>query len=356
MKKYKKYMDGVQVSDTLRRRLKELKAPPKPAAWKRYGAAAAALVLVFGLGGYGLHYYDTVVGERLFLDAIRPGGRETDLDLVPEGPAGAVDPAEKTLGGYEYRGEDGTIQYCVLPRIEYGAVTAGEQKISMDWAIAEGASERELTGEEITALLGGAEVVSQQLDWDGYKLSGRVWERPDGSLLIAFLGGWAGPLDHFEFSVMEGGLPPACVAYAESVTQEVRGLTVIADKHDGEHGCGRRVSFMKENYGYRFDLTSTDPEGAELLVSRLVCRVADRGLNLTGGTFTCDSCGGTFPAGTAHDDPDGLAPEEGGVPKTAYDPGAGQYGPVSVSPAVDVCGTPEEAPWPEENTPDNFTD
>ena len=55
MKKYKEYMDGVTVSDTLHEKLRHLEQPKKkPQVWKKYGAMAAALVLVLGLGGWGL--------------------------------------------------------------------------------------------------------------------------------------------------------------------------------------------------------------------------------------------------------------------------------------------------------------
>ena len=55
MKRYSDYMDKIEVSDTLHQRLVELEPPKKrPAAWKKYGGLAAALVLVAGVGAWGL--------------------------------------------------------------------------------------------------------------------------------------------------------------------------------------------------------------------------------------------------------------------------------------------------------------
>lgn len=53
MRNYKKYMDGVEVSPELHERLSHLTPAKGPAPWKKYGAMAAALVLVVGGGGFG---------------------------------------------------------------------------------------------------------------------------------------------------------------------------------------------------------------------------------------------------------------------------------------------------------------
>lgn len=114
------------------------------------------------------------------------------------------------------------------------------------------------------------------LDWSAYELTGWAAWYADGSFWGAYLQGYKGPMDHFEFAVTAGNLPPTCFAFAGSVEQEIWGLTVTADKYDGKDGCSRRVSFMKDGYGYRFDLTATgEPEDAERLVSRAVTWVAN---------------------------------------------------------------------------------
>lgn len=307
MKRYKRYMDGVRASDTLRQRLRELKAPGKrPVPWKKYGSIAAALVLVLGLGAWGLgksgglkalaaHFQPAAVLEIV---------DDPTIDIAMVDSNDLPEPGQKTLGGYEVMitesGCEQMVSYYILPYIEYGEVGGVQGQIAVDWDIPPGATRRELTRDEIAALLGGEDAVDTHLDWGGYELTGWAAWYEDGSFWGAYLQGYQGPLDHFEFAVTAGQLPPTCIAHAESVTQEVRGLTVTADKYDGEHGCDRRVSFLKGDYGCRFDLTSTDAEQAELLVSRLVCHIADRGLALT---YTCSNCGHTFPFGAPHNDP-----------------------------------------------------
>lgn len=318
MKKYKEYMDNVRASDTLHQRLLGLEASGKrPVPWKRYGTMAAALALVVGLGAWGLSRggWDAVAANYKPDANAEPGIPDVDFpeiahELTPDialvEPGDVAEPGEKTIGGYEVisgSGENAIATYYVLPYIDYGGMkpsAASSTQVAADWDIPQGAVRRDLTQDEIITLLGGDDAVATHLDWGAYELTGRAWEWPDGCILLACIYGYAGPLDHFEFSIMDGELPPTCIAYPESVTQEVRGLTVTADKYDGEHGCDRRVSFMKDGCGYCFDLTSTDAGQAELLVSRLVCRVADKGMPLA---YTCDLCGNTFPVGTFHNDP-----------------------------------------------------
>lgn len=344
MKRYQKFMDGVKPSDTLGQRLRALKEPKKKPAWTKYGAMAATLVLVCGLGWYGLDYWQAVVSRQRYLE----GAQVYHTEGVPAQPG---------AGTYEYddpRFEGmGVVSYIVLPGIDYGSSNeAAEQKIAMDWAIQEGAVERELTQEEIVGLLGGQDVVSVHLDWDSYELSGRIWEQSDGSILMVLLGGYQGPMDHFEFSVMDGQLPPTCIAHENSVTQEVQGLIVTADKYDGEHGCDRRVSFMKGDIGYRFDLTSTDAQQAERLVSRLVRCVADERLALWTldpkvETYTCPTCGEVFPVGDekahAHSFPGVGEPNwDDGAPAVSAQPGytcpeCGETVPAGVSHDCAMC-------------------
>lgn len=375
MKKYMEYMDSVRASDTLHQRLLGLEAAGKrPTPWKRYGAVAAALALVVGLGGYGMHYYNTMVNPRgdKFLEATLAFDPEVHPDIAVVEPGDVAEPKEKTLGGYEITSGSGSsamVTHYILPYIEYGTVEAAQGKITLDWALGEGYTEGPVSREDIAALLGGEDVLSDHLDWGGYELFGWRYDRADGTPGLIMLSGYKGELDHFEFSLMYGELPPTCIAYPDSVTQEIRGLTVTADKFDGGRGCDRRVSFMKDDWGYRFDVTATDARQAELLVSRLVCRIADQGVTCPDwdGGYTCSNCGQFVPAGEKHShtfvgegeipefvpdyDPtyeDGLPGYDSNCPYCAdgtvhthpYDPA----GPVSVSDAPaaseEICGYP----------------
>lgn len=308
MKRYQKFMDGVKPSDTLGQRLRALKEPKKKPAWTKYGAMAAALVLVCGLGWYGLDYWQGMNRQR-FLERAQlyhPEG----VSAQP-GPGESVEPAAtKFAGRYEVAGDGMTASY-LLPYIEYGNTGLSEAQTALDWDIPQGALKGDLSRNHIVRLLGGEDVLSTHLDWDGYELSGwTAWLR-DGSFWGAYIQGYQGPLDHFEFAVTAGRLPPTCIVYPQSVEQNICGVTVIADKHDGNGACSRRVSFMKEDHGFRFDLTSTDAEQAEVLVSRLVRWVTEGGKDWTadgmaltvlgkedvlGEEFiTCNVCGQSFP-------------------------------------------------------------
>ena len=289
MKHYKSYMDRVTVSEELHNKLLGLEAPKKARApWARYAAVAACAALLVGAGVWGVGTYRQRQGAMMWGEGVGPFA---DYDPVqcaaPTMPAEAIDlapvegddiePGMKTIKGYavieEFAGGK-VAEYHVLPWIDYGTENnaAGE----LDWDIPKGATRRDLSMDEITALLGGAEAVDLHLDWSAYELTGWAAWYEDGSFWGAYLQGSKGPMDHFEFAVTSGILPPTCFGFASSVEQEIWGLTVTADKYDGKDGCSRRVSFMKDGYGYRFDLTATgEPEDAERLVSRAVTWVAN---------------------------------------------------------------------------------
>ncbi|MDE6281785.1 MAG: hypothetical protein K2M15_08390, partial [Oscillospiraceae bacterium] len=290
MKKYREYMDGVRVSDTLHQRLVGLEASGKRTIpWKRYGSMAAALALVVGLGRWWMsreEVYDPLVAY----DPVAPEIADEPVpDIALVEPGDVTEPGEKTIGGYEVisgSGENAIAAYYVLPYIEYGEADG----IALaDWDVPYGSTKRSLTQDEIIALMGGEDAVNTHLDWGGYELTGWAAWYEDGSFWGAYIFGSAGPLNRFEFAVTAGQLPPTCFGYPESVTQEIRGLTVTADKADREEHIfsrptyihDRRVSFMKDGYGYRFEMSCAGSgEPAEELVSRLVCRIAGEGLAL----------------------------------------------------------------------------
>lgn len=294
MRQYKSYMDHVKVSGDLHRRLAELEGPGKrPVPWVKYASLAAALALVCGLGVWGLGKVPGGPGQlaACFMPTVAPelGGLD-EPDIALEEPGDAAQPGMRTLGGYEVA-EDGAAAYYVLPYIEYGE----EQGVEMplDWDVPPGAVKRELTQEDIAALLGGEDVLADHLAWGvQYVLTGWAAWYEDSSFWGAYINGimpnyGAAPRE-FEFALTAGQMPPTCIAYPGSVEQNIGGVTVTADKSDWEEPWGpstyevheRRVSFMKGNYGYRFEVSSGDPELAEELVSRLVRWVIDSGVAL----------------------------------------------------------------------------
>lgn len=306
MKKYVEYMGSVSVSDTLHQRLLALESYQKRPAWMKYGAMAAALLLVAGLGAWGIRQgMHTASGQCYVYDSLPDTGFpeiadnfQPDIDIAPVEPGDAADDFP-VLGGYEViygSGADAIVSYHVLPYIEYG--DTGGVEVCLDWDVPMGAVKKDLTQEEIVALMGGEDAVNTHLDWGMYALTGWAAWNADGSFWGAYIDGvlvyYGGPGNQFEFAVTANQLPPTCFGYPNSVTQEIRGLTVTADKCDREVNrdsytwniCERRVSFMKDNCGYRFEMSSASAEAAEEMVSRLVARIADKGLALD--TLTSD--------------------------------------------------------------------
>ena len=116
MKRYLDYMDHITVPDTLHEKLSGLKPPAKRPVWKKYGAAAAALVLAVGVGAFGLTRLAgpsaPTAGEQI------PEVGEPDIALEESAAPGAQTP---TLGGYEVQ-EGEVVSYYMLPYLEYGTV------------------------------------------------------------------------------------------------------------------------------------------------------------------------------------------------------------------------------------------
>lgn len=289
MRQYKDYMDRVKVSDTLHQRLLGLEAAGKrPVPWKKYGAMAAALILVCALGAWAA---GRLPGGGSYQLALVPGPEpETDVkpDIAPEGPGGVAEPGEKALGSYDVA-RDGVTAHYILPYIEYGE--AQGSGTALDWDVPPGSVKRDLTQEEIAALMGGEDVLSDHLAWgEEYALSGWAAWYGDGSFWGAYINGvlpnYGGAAREFEFAVTAGQTPPTCIAYPGSVEQDIGGVTVTADKSDWEVPWGssayevheRRVSFLKGEYGFRFAFSSGDPELTEEMVSRLVRWVIDSGV------------------------------------------------------------------------------
>lgn len=279
MKDYKSYMDRVNVSEEMHEKLLNPERPvKKPVRWQKYAAAACAVLLV-GVGAFGLRTGQTPPDPGPVQCAAPSAPMESSaaIEIAPvEGDD--IEPGMRTIEGYETRetraGVDVNV-YHILPWIDYGSANNAATG-SLDWDIPTGGNRRNLTDVEIVRLLGGQDAVDLHLDWSAYELSGWWAWYEDGSFWGAYLQGCKGPMDHFEFVVTSGIMPPTDTAFGDSVEQEVWGMSVTADKYDGKDGCARRVSFMKDDYGYRFDLTATgDPEDAEKLVSRAVTWIAN---------------------------------------------------------------------------------
>ena len=306
MKRYKDYMDAVEVSDTLHEKLKNLKEPKKkPQLWKGLGAMAAVMALIVGTGvgtalwnGGGWPADNPVLWEKI-IDHFKPAAGTVapeiaDVpgpDIATEDPnAPFVDPMPG-LGGYEVVHGDVNdpntmVSYYFLPYIEYG-MAKNRSEMALDWDVPRGSTRRDLIRADIAALFGGEKTLSDHLAWGDYELSGWAAWYGDGSLWGAFINGYKGEQDRFEFAFVTGDrYPPTCIMYGDGETQGIFDLTVTAWGYDGPNGCDRRVEFLNDGCGFRFDVTAADREQAAWLVSRLVRWVATEGL--AQGALTSD--------------------------------------------------------------------
>lgn len=277
MKKYKEYMDGVTASDTLHEKLKHLTPAKKKPVWQNYAAVAAALVLVVGLGAWGAaRGRDDIYNGSVELGDPEIGQGEsmgnTEPAIVPAPVPMPNSPGMETMGGYEVQygeGKNATVAYYMLPFINYGEV---QNEMQADIALPVGVTRRDLTNDELLALLGGETNLVSHLNWVGYEVSAYAMVNRDGSLWLLGICGSKGDtgLEHFSLEVSPGQLPPSCLYYAHSELNNIWGREVYAERYDSDIGSSRRVSFMDRGYGYRFEITGTDKEAITELVSRLV--------------------------------------------------------------------------------------
>ncbi len=312
MKQYKDYMDGVTVSDTLHQRLTQLEPPAKkPAAWQKYGALAAALVLVVALGVWGLSGgRDEIERGTDTIGTTEQGTTEPALEPVPDPMPDS--PGMETMGGYEVSyGE--TVAYFMLPYIHFGQV---ENEVSADIALPVGVTRRDLTEEELLVLLGGETNLTAHLDWGGYTVSAHAMVWPDESLWLLAIHGTRGDsgYDRFVLEVMPGQLPPTCIVYPESVVNNIWEREVTASRFDTEIATTMRVSFLDEDYGYRFSVTGAADSGIDERVSRLVRWV------IVGDGLTLEAPAENMEMTTMPYDPAASSTPEGNS-TPAYDPG-----------------------------------
>ena len=313
MKKYKQYMDGVAVSDTFHQRLLNLEVPKKGTpAWTKYGAAAAALVLVLGIGAWGVGHggWDAVAAnfqpdaaESDFLymgypeiaDAAQPedaelGGPlgEPIPDIALAEPGDVVEPGMKTIGGYEVRQGD-MVTYHILPYIEYGPPSG----IAADYALAPpDGGLRDATRDDALALVGGEEALRTHLNWGECEFRGSVGFDAGGTVWMMSLWGEA---EEFAFSLelSPGRLPPTCIALPEDAYTwtEIWGVKVAGIGKAGAYGdtergvymdVSREVEFIANGVGCRLKAYGTQDGAVEELVSRFVRWAILEGLDLSG--------------------------------------------------------------------------
>ena len=310
MKRYKDYMDSLEVSDTLHAKLENLEPPQKrPAAWKRCVAAAAALVLAAGVGAWGL----SRGGWNGLMDNFRPTGDRGTLvnhfdpaigtaeagreeigepDIAYEDRTGA--PEKANGGGYEVVHGDKddpntVVSYYVLPYLNWADASAQPQT-SLDYALAPpSAICRHAAPDDVQAFAGGEQAMADHLLWDGLDWSGWFWFLEDGTPCAAGRSASGENLELY-LEVMKGGKVPSCIVFPEDSYERSTwgGIEITALKNGGymttdggvELREKREVSFLFDGVGYKLTLYADDAGRADELCARFVRYAVDGGFHL----------------------------------------------------------------------------
>lgn len=316
MRNYKKYMDGVEVSPELHERLSHLTPAKGPAPWKKYGALAAALVLVVGAGALGL--------SRLGATDAGPAAEiaEEEPDIAP-----VTDPAQlpsqqlQTNGGYEVT-EGEVVSYFMLPAIVYNDA---KDMTMADYSLAPpGSLSRTAGRSDVSALLDGADMTAHLLWDDELAWSGTVWLREEDSSPCAASLYAEGESVMFFVELMEGSAVPSCVVYPDACykTTTFQGVEITALRSPGyavkENGRelkeSRELSLMANGMGCKLTIYGTDGEQVEEMCARFARWAIVEGFDLSAlssdGAQVIDSGGES-----------GEPNDKGGADTPAYDPG-----------------------------------
>lgn len=284
MKRYFDYMDNIEVSDTLHQRLVELKTPQKRRlAWKKYGAAAAALVLVAGAGAWGL----SRGGWNAVMDSFHPTGDwgalidhfESVPDIAFEDPDGDFT-APPSGGGYEVvhggEGPDSMVSYYLLPYLNWADV---RESSMMDYTLAPpSAIHRDASLDDVQVFCVGARAMADHLLWDGLDWGGTFWFLEDGTPQAAALHAEGNGVRFF-LEVMKGGKVPSCIRLPDEYyeTSRWQGVEITAVKNGGhavidgaELNENREVGFFCDGVGYKLTLYADDADRANELCARFV--------------------------------------------------------------------------------------
>ena len=304
MKRYKDYMDTVEVSDTLHEKLKHLEEPEKkPRPWAKWGAMAAALALVAGVGTWGL----SRGGWGALMDNFHPTGDWNDLidhfdpaigtvlpeiaDIASEDPDHVTDPGMKTGGGYEVvhgdkNDPDTMVSYYFLPWLEWADASGSSM---MDYSLAPpSAVSRDASWDDVLLFTGGERAMADHLLWNGLDWGGTVWFEDDSTPCAAGLSASGEGLEFF-LEVMKGYEVPSCIVLPEEYyeTSQWQGVEITAVKGGGyavidgvELNEKREVSFFCNGVGYKLTLYAADVGRADELCARFVRYAVDGGFHL----------------------------------------------------------------------------
>ena len=319
MKKYKEYMDSVEASPELHEKLTHLAPAKGPAPWKRYGALAAALVLVVGTGAFGA---SRLWGTELGQPTAELAQEEPDIAPVTD-PAQLPSQQTQTDGGYEVT-EGEVVSYFALPYIAYNDA---EDMVMLDYSLAPpGALSRETELADLDTLLGGTDMAVHLLWSDRWEWSGTAWFLEDGTPCAASL--WAEGDDVALYvEMMQGSEVPSCLVYPDESyeTTTFGDVEITALKNIGywvqDDGTGtqlresREVSCFADGVGYKLTIYGVDGEYLEVICAHFVRWAITEGFDLS-----ALSADGAVPFDTGADSSVEEPNWEDGADTPAYDP------------------------------------
>jgi hypothetical protein len=271
MKRYKEYMDSVEVSPELHEKLMGLSAPKRTPSWKKYGAIAAALVLVVGVGAFGLSKWNSTGGGALDTAEIAPDG----ADIAPELPGdGVTEPDDnQTDGGYELTG-DGISSFYILPAIIFNEETVGS---SADYSLAApGSLSRSATLDDVKALIEGADMGTHLLWSEDWNWGGTLWFEEDGTPCAAALYA-EGDNISMSIELMVGSVVPDCIVLQDEDYERTKfqDVEITALKNTGyavidgvELRESRKLSFYAKDMGCKLTIYGTDADAVEAICAR----------------------------------------------------------------------------------------
>ncbi len=291
MKRYKRYMDDIEVSDTLHEKLKNLKAPGKrPNPWLKWGGLAAAMALVIGVGAWAVraNHIGRDVPDAQIDDMPSGWSAGEAATGVPE-PApevSAPDPNDPDHTGKEPKADPGywlaegeTQAYYFLPALNWLDVSGLEQS-GADYCLAPpSAYHRDAGYGDVTALCSGEWPMRDHLLWDGLDWGGVLWLTEDGMFQAASLYADGDDL-HLSLEIIKGDEVPSCVVFPDEDYQrtEWQGVEITALENTGymtrDDGAelreSREVSFVADGVGYKLCLYAADADRADELCARFV--------------------------------------------------------------------------------------
>ncbi len=292
MERYQTYMDGITMPDPLQEKLRHLEKPPKQKqTWQRYCALAASIVLVACIAVLGIrgthpnHPHDSTI---LPATTATPGQPDTTPVLestkAPTAPEVTEGPQEMPLPypnphsdmdhGYTIYNEDGTAIFYDLPDLLFELSPLSADSASNYILSAMDGTQRMLDRADVVCLAGGEDGLQDHLLWSGLTFDGELFFNQDGTFHALSLSGnsedW-----HVTLEMLEGREVPDCVVQTPDSTTEWQGIVIAGQSVEGySEGCvsywGRRVSFQRGGYGFKYTAYALSTKTAESLCARFV--------------------------------------------------------------------------------------